>query len=1402
MSGITNRRVSQIEPRPATELSVRVLDYLDRDEIILLGDPGAGKTHCLRTLAIAEKAAYYTVPQFVARNGDNSARTVYLDGLDEYRSRTSARDSNLAITLLQILRATGSPRLRLSCRFADWLGSTDLELFKDYCGAGQYAVLALEPLNEQEALDILVDYGTIDPEKFLAEAKSRRMDWTVSNPQNLLMLADVVTHSGWPSTKHELYEQWSLRHLSEHKATLQNSQLGTYSAKDLISPAGAACAALLISDVVGIRLGPSSDIQTPSYKSVPYANQEAVLAGLSRTAFSSIQPDVITYIHRTVAEYLAARWLGEKIQEGLPLSRVQALLGVDAHPSPSLRGLHAWLPVFVPLQAATLISKDPIGILTYGDAASLPPSQKNDLIKSLAAVAAENGWFLAQGASTYGLEGLSSPETAEQLIAILRSPAEPAPLKGLALRAISVGSPLPIYRPQLENILADSTALETHRQIAFNSLLGYGPDGIAAAVRAYRSSISGEAESIALRSEIVGELYGRPFGPSDVVALLKDAASKTGSRVVGELWPLVHGIAAQNLLDVLEEYERSPVSQEGSSEESHRVYVLLLLDRMVGRLYEAIPEDDLDRIDRLVAVVRRAYERNLIIFDRSIRLADILSKRPRLVELLVDSAVRHLHEFKHPATVGYTLFRVTGGMATVAAVAERLSAEFDNERSGTEFTPDVIQKYEALGRCLYGCGPEALSLFERFVEIGKTHPECEPLLRALMVCAFEPPSPAPSPYQAAVDEYRVSLLKSVESNSAALQRGENPGLQGELAKLYFGFYSGDAEHRKRKQLILGIGEPLAKAVEQGFLAMVSAQTPPTLAEIAKESATNRLFWHWYAFLAGVDLLWDETHDLSGLPGATIEAAFALSRILDTFDEVGKHVPGTAREWSRRIANERPELVEQVYSVLLGERLRTGENIRSLLNNVSDAMTTDSRARLALQLLLDYEPSDRSDLQNLCLLAAESQAGRRELAIIAQERNLATAASRPLEIPLWIVVGFALVGGDFETKLSSVAPTHREILWIIRAITQPFVRTSAGTPKLGLSIQQIELVIRIFGLIFPNTERVSGGWGDESGWDAAQYLGGLMTAISTQSDSAAGECLQRLLACEDLVSYRPWISSRLSEQRDLNRQSRYEKPTWDATCAALRGGAPANIEDLQALFLEDLVDAARDIRGSNLDKYKVYWGGGTRYVLGKPHDEDFCRDRLMEFLRQRLAPIGLLIEPEGHMAADKRSDMVVLVPNNLKLPVEVKRDTHPELWSAAKNQLERLYTRDPNAYGYGVYLVFYFGAARGRGITANPEGILVSDSAEALQSALSSTIPTEHRDRISCFVVDVSPPALPTSRTSKSKAKKPARKRSKVTPSSKRPGNRRKDSKKPTSRSTRGSSKKAASGKRERPPKKS
>jgi hypothetical protein len=47
----------------------------------------------------------------------------------------------------------------------------------------------------------------------------------------------------------------------------------------------------------------------------------------------------------------------------------------------------------------------------------------------------------------------------------------------------------------------------------------------------------------------------------------------------------------------------------------------------------------------------------------------------------------------------------------------------------------------------------------------------------------------------------------------------------------------------------------------------------------------------------------------------------------------------------------------------------------------------------------------------------------------------------------------------------------------------------------------------------------------------------------------------------------------------------------------------------------------------------------------------------------------------------------------KILCELKRDYHAEVWTALMGQLERFYAHDPEAKGFGVYCVFWFGGKR-------------------------------------------------------------------------------------------------------------
>jgi hypothetical protein len=153
---------------------------------------------------------------------------------------------------------------------------------------------------------------------------------------------------------------------------------------------------------------------------------------------------------------------------------------------------------------------------------------------------------------------------------------------------------------------------------------------------------------------------------------------------------------------------------------------------------------------------------------------------------------------------------------------------------------------------------------------------------------------------------------------------------------------------------------------------------------------------------------------------------------------------------------------------------------------------------------------------------------------------------------------------------------------------------------------------------------------------------------------------------------------------------------------------------------------------------MFWNLDGHGRLQSPRPEEACRDDLITLLRQRLAPLGITIEPEGHMVSDRRADISASMPGR-KILCEIKRDYHSDVWTAPDNQLERFYAHDPEALGFGIYLVFWFGHARPSPIPLPPDGQPRPTTAAEMEAILRARLPLDRAARTAVIVIDVTKP---------------------------------------------------------------
>jgi predicted NACHT family NTPase len=1326
----TVRQLNLKSDRPQDAIARPFTDFAASPNLVLLGDPGAGKTHVFTQAATREGGKFLKARAFLSLPADRvRGQALFIDGLDEKRAGRADRDT--VDEMVEKLFAVNPSKVRISCRVADWLGESDLAGFQPYFEQqGEPLVLLLQNLSRDEQLALLVREGLDQAAAaaFLDDATERGLDDFLENPQNLIMLRRAVQTGSWPATRKELFELSTRLMLQEFDKERARSGAGSFSVADLRPTAGGVCAARLISDVEAVSLTDQEGIdRIPSYRTVTLFPPERVQAALGRRIFDAgSEPETVDYAHRTTAEFLAAEFLAGRIREGLPLSRVIALMGVDGHPAAELRGLHAWLAVHLPERADELIEADPYGVLTYGDAASLSPSACACLVRALDRLSNENPWFRSGNWQAKAIGGLARKDMVAEFRAILNSPTSALGIRSVVVDALALGPPLPEMLPDLATVVGRQASPYTERAHAIAALPRLGAEGKRALRNVY-GQLGKSANDIRLRIEALLALYGDPYGAADATALINDCFESGDMAGTGTLWALRDHLPLADLPQILDGIDFP--DRESGGFDRRRWEVASLYAHLLVRVWEVPgplgPEQALGWLRKRAAFKYgegRAQGIRAAMQNTPERLVEIARYFFRTVPV-DDQRWYAFNKFREAI-----LFELS-----TDTMLDLLMEELDAVTAASE--RQLLLFEFALALCIHASQPHADDVFTRLWSLADANARLADARAKGIVTTL------PDKYLSRLprrnrdeDAARDKQRQDFDRDAALIRSGAHAGWLAHLAKIYFALYA-DTERNATPQARIDawLGEERREAALEALIASLSRTDLPSFADVMAVTAEHKCYDWWYALTAGLNERCSNGQGLTELSDDFLKGmlVFDLTNTVPKNQEDASQQ--SAQPWRRDVMERRPDLAREAYLAVARLRLSRNEQIADGIHELlTEAAFEPDRIEVVLDLLREYPNADPYRVDEL-LNAVVKMPAAHERTLALARTLLAGMTLSERQRDLWLATAFVLSPSEFETAVTQRTGVRSQFIFDLRDKSGFADQAQPLQTPLAL----LEFFTSLAGRLFPEAPFPLDGWGgDQNPWDAAQWIRSLISTLSASPSRAATEALERLTADSNLASYRPHLLHALANQRQRRRDAEYDRPDWAETITALANGRPATAADLHALLVAHLHDLKHRIARTNTDIFKGFWNLDPHARLSNPRPEEACRDHLVDLVRPSLQPLGITVEPEGHMVADKRADISVTIPS-VKILCELKRDYHAEVWTAIQGQLERFYTPDPEAKGFGVYGVFWFGAKRPSSIPAPPDGRSRPQTAAEMEQMLIDLIPQDMRKRIAVIVIDVS-----------------------------------------------------------------
>ena len=1311
--------------------SLSLASLQDRYAYVLLGDPGMGKTKAFDVEAKAAGERPIKAHDFIELDQQKSAwegKTVFIDGFDE--TRAGSKDGRTPLGVIRgKLDRLGYPRFRLSCRAADWLGASDKNALQQLMPSGeQIGVFNLDPLTDSDVEIILSkNHGVADPQAFMREADNHRLSDLLKNPQTLQLLAEAVGADNlWPKTRQETYEMACRKLASdpnvEHQAAQRSSATNI---NDLFSAAGYLYALNLISDVQAFSLTTIDGLPALGLDVIETHEDLPLHEALRTRLFQTLGNGSYAPAHRSIAEFLAAKFIAGKLAQSLPLGRVLALIcGADGGIVTELRAFAAWLAVFSPDFRGRQIDDDPLGILLYSDAKSFSTMEKKWILSAIKGKGDSSLGFNWHDWHLQTFEALATVDVAAEFERVLRlvpNTRGDQLVADCVVEALYRGEVMPSVGPTLLTVVRETRWWGGVRKTALRAYLkNYltEPTSCSTLLEDVHAGVV-EDEDDELMGILLEHLYPSHIAPEQLVKYLHPGKAEDHIGSYHMFWRQ-HFLekTPDDLLARLLTAFRSlpPAKWEGKTRD--------LWDQsgaLLARGLEALGDTVSDEVlYEWLGICLDDRDHNHIESEVKVRIHAWFRERPHRYKGVLCVALDRTPDNDH---FWWSIEAHLLGASPPQDIGEWWLQQADTAKSDTRasifFNKAFFIDDEG---SLYG--GMTLASLENWVS---TRPQFLADYRAKV-------------YRDLADnEWRIDDTKRKRAH-AAEKRSRAQHIRADISKLrdntgnsqtlyYLALAykkllvdaQGDTPEARLADFLNDDSE-LVDAALSSLRGTVTRSDLPSIEQILESDSKGKVFHLTPALLVGMELAHKDEPD----------------RVLLLDDEllmkalVSRYVYGAENEpaWFDLLVADKPNLVADACTMYMQARLKSRkEYLHGVYPLAHDIKYQEVAMRVVPAVLTSFPHRARltqlSALEYL-LKAALRYLNKAELNVVIQARLRLKSLDVAQRI-YWLAAGVILNADTYLDALTKYVAGKEIRIGHLGAF---LYREQGESGYLGdLSTHT---TTRLVEIIAPSCkpDRHSSGW-VTADMNRADLVRNWINNLAANPHSNVTLELKRLQELPGLQQWGEQLGHARLQQSTVARDFGFVHPNPSQVAETLYQGPPANAADITAIVNEILSVLGKELGTSDLNLYRPFWNKNSNGKTFDPQTEEACRDYLVTLMRERLRKFSIECQSEARHANEKRSD-IWCTYGRWGVPVEIKRDRHREMWRAIKQQLIPKYSIDPRAQGFGIYLVLWFG---GGSRMPAPESGRKPASALQLLHRLNEQVPSERSRLISVHVMD-------------------------------------------------------------------